>query len=174
MDNILNQIRGLVSGRQIDIRAMSHNLKAELAKGYFELRKKHSADAVNSMLETQKILAQWEGHESQKAYLHYHYNKMSHDKLDLYGDIATFTTARESFDPMIKALIGAGIPGDQLDEFENWLDDDSRTKGDGYRFMTPTKNVYGEVVLIESVPKEWRVQMFGIKPIIKEIKRGLV
>lgn len=173
MDNILKQIKGLVSGKQIDTKALSYHLKAELAKGYFELRKKYSGDAVNSLLETQKILARWEGHESQKAYLHHHYNKMSPDKLDLYGDIATFTQSRESFDPMIGALIGAGIPGDQLDEFENWLDDDSRTKGDGYRFMTPTKNVYGEVVLIETTPKEWRVQMYGIKPIIKEIKRGL-
>lgn len=173
MDTILPMLKALIEGKQTDTKKLAEEIKKILSKGYFELRKKHSVEQVNALQEIQKGLATWEANDSQRAYLEHFYNVISNEKSSIYKSVTLKTSDPTPFRDIVTTLIGAGIPGSELDNFENWLADESVSKGDGYRFMTPTKNAYGMIVIIEENPRTWQVSFYGTKQVIGDIAHAL-
>ena len=172
MQDIITRTNEILNGKNDDIKALQSKVRETLSLGYFELRKKYGQEQVLALSEIAKLVNSWESSDSQRAFLQFYYNQLGGPKVEVYDyHVSTLTVAsRASFERLISFLIGAGIPGKDLDEFETWLDDDEQKQGDGYRLLTPNKALYGLVMIEAPDPRTWRVSFFGTKSLVAQVR----
>ncbi|MEK6874339.1 MAG: hypothetical protein AABX52_01160 [Nanoarchaeota archaeon] len=171
MEDIKMLVHDLLIGKEKNVALVHTKLKSALDIGYFGLRKTFTQEQVTALSEINKLVATWDNSDSQKAFVQYYYNQLGGPLVDIVDHYVVDAQNKDVFTKLVTFMIGAGIPGNDLDEFESWLDGDDLKVGDGYRLVTPSKNIYSLVVVKEVNPRSWRVSFFGAKNIVAQMKK---